>query len=112
MLSALANGAEWPRALHVASEMMQKDETSYNTLNFGWDSVAKNIKNGAGESAQSDAAMPPRIDALARGGQWEASLCILQVMLEETKNEGCKIEPPKLPNKWGMVNYNFRRIKF
>lgn len=80
LLLALANGAEWPRALHVASEMV-KDETSYNTLNFGCDSVAK---NSVGTNWRQIRGMPPRIDALARGGQWEASLCILQVMFEET----------------------------
>jgi hypothetical protein len=81
LLLALANGAEWPRALHVASEMV-KDETSYNTLNFGCDAIAK---NSVGQLASGQInGMPPRIDALARGGQWEASLCILQVMFEET----------------------------
>ena len=81
LLLALANGAEWPRALHVASEMV-KDETSYNTLNFGCDAIAK---NSVGQLASGQInGMPPRIDALARGGQWEASLCILQAMFEET----------------------------
>lgn len=52
------------------------------TLNFGCDAIAK---NSVGQLASGQInGMPPRIDALARGGQWEASLCILQVMFEET----------------------------